>query len=269
MTRAKYHSLIFFWCFLLSVMPPVSVNASEDADTIAQANNPLANMRAFNMHNYSIGDLTESNNNANQFWFRYAQPFSLGETNWLIRASLPINHFPTLPYGDKKTGIGDFNIFASYLFKTSSPSVSFGLGPQLTVPTASKDALGSEKWSAGLANVLFNAKSKIVQYGYLLTWQHSFAGNRDRKTVNMAAFQPFVMVQLGNGTYLRSASIWVYDFEKDNYSVPLGLGVGQIMRRGNTVYNLFIEPQTSVADRGADQPEWQVFLGLNMQFTTK
>ena len=260
----------FFCPFLLmffSIALPAMAGQGEDADTIAQANNPLAKMRAFNLHNYYIGDLTESDDSANQFWLRYAQPFTVGNTNWLMRASLPVNQYPVPPTGTSETGVGDFNIFASYLFDTGNPAISFGLGPQLTMPTATKDALGSEKWSVGLANVLFNAESKVIQYGYLLTWQHSFAGNNDRETVNMAAFQPFAMLQLGGGTYLRAAPIWVYNIENDNYSVPLGIGIGQVMKRGNTVYNLFIEPQYSVADRGAGQPEWQVFVGLNMQFT--
>ncbi len=250
----------------LAISQSVTAGQGGDANAIAQANNPLAQIKAVSIHQYYIGKLTGSDNSANQFWLRYAQPLSIGKSNWLLRASLPINQYPVPPNGQKETGIGDFNVFASYLFKTSTPAISFGLGPQLTIPTATKDALGSEKWSVGLANVLFNAESKVIQYGYLLTWQHSFAGNRDRATVNTAAFQPFVMMQLGNGTYLRSASIWVYNLENDNYSVPIGLGIGQVMKRGDTVYNLFIEPQFSVADRGAGQPEWQVFLGLNMQF---
>ena len=39
-------------------------------------------------------DLTDTDKNANQFWLRYAQPFSIGGTNWLLRASLPISTFP-------------------------------------------------------------------------------------------------------------------------------------------------------------------------------
>ena len=236
------------------------------ASAAAQANNPLANMTAFNLHNYYIGDLTESDQSANQFFLRYAKPFSMGESNWLMRATLPVNSFPTSPDGNKQTGFGDFNIFASYLFDTDDPAVSFGIGPQLTVPTATKDALGSEKWSAGLANVLFDASSPQFQYGYLLTWQHSFAGEDQRANVNIAAFQPFGMFQLGGGTYLRTASIWIYNLENDNYSIPLGLGIGQVMKKGSTVYNMFIEPQFSVADNGPGQPEWQIFIGLNMQF---
>ncbi|MCP5426520.1 MAG: hypothetical protein H6970_15855, partial [Gammaproteobacteria bacterium] len=195
-----------------------------------------------------------------------AKPLSIAKTNWIFRASLPINTFPTVPDGDKDTGLGDFNIFAAYLIDTGNPAVSFGIGPQITAPTASNDDLGSGKWSAGLANVLFNASSPKFQYGYLLTWQASFAGEDDRADVNTAAFQPFVFYQLGGGTYLRAAPIWVYNFENDDYSVPLGIGIGQVIKKDKTVYNVFIEPQFSVADEGPGQPDWQIFFGFNMQF---
>lgn len=243
-----------------------AVPAQDSAGTAAQANNPLANMTAFNLQNYYIGEVTGSDESANQFWFRYAKPFSVADTEWLLRASLPINTFPTPPAGDKETGLGDLNIFAAYLIDTGNPAVSFGIGPQLTAPTATKDEVGSEKWSAGLVNVLFDGRSSKYQYGYLLSWQDSFAGDDDREDANFAAFQPFAFYQLGGGTYLRAAPIWVYNLENDNYSVPLGIGVGQVINRDKTVYNFFVEPQFSVADRGPGQPEWQVFFALNLQF---
>ncbi len=252
--------------FVLCVVTITTTWAQENGDAIAQANNPLANMKAFNIQNYYIGDLTESDDDANQFWLRYAQPFSLAGTHWLMRASLPVNTFPTPPDAKTETGIGDFGIFAAYLFDTGNPAVSFGIGPQLTTPTASNDDLGSEKWSAGFANVLFNATSPKIQYGYLLTWQHSFAGKDSRADVNVGAFQPFAMYQLGGGTYLRAAPIWVYNFESDNYSVPLGLGIGQVVKKGKTVFNFFVEPQFSVLDHGPGQPQWQIYFAVNMQF---
>ncbi|CAE6953205.1 conserved exported protein of unknown function [Pseudomonas marincola] len=243
-----------------------ALSAEETTDSAAQANNPLANMTAFNLQNYYIGELTESDKSADQFWFRYAKPFSVGESNWLLRASLPINSFPSATSSGRTTGIGDLNLFAAYLIDTGDPAVSFGVGPQLTARTATDDELGSEKWSGGLVNVLFNASSPKFQYGYLLSWQQSFAGNESREDVNIAAFQPFAFYQLGGGTYLRAAPIWTYNIENDNYSVPLGLGIGQVFKQKKTVYNFFIEPQVSVADRGPGQPEWQVFMSLNLQF---
>ncbi len=255
-------SLVFFGL----VAVPAAWAEGSDSDVIAQANNPLANMKAFNLHNYYIGDTTVSGYDANQLWMRYAQPFSLGKSAWLMRASLPINSFPTRENGGWETGLGDFNIFAAWLIPSKDPAISFGIGPQITVPTATDETLGSGKWSAGFANVLFDARSKVVQYGYLLTWQHSFAGKSDRAVVNVGALQPFGMYQLGGGTYLRSTGIWVYDLESSNYSIPLGFGIGQVIKKGKTVFNLFIEPQVSIADRGPGQPKWQIFTGLNMQF---
>lgn len=243
-----------------------TANAAEDADAAAQANNPLANLTAFNVQGYHIGDLTESDESANQWWLRYAKPFDFAGGTWLLRASLPYNSFPVGRNGGTKNGFGDANVFAAYLFDTGNPAVSFGLGPQISAPTATQEKLGSEQWAAGFANVLFDARSSKFQYGYLLTYQHEFAGADDRKDVNIGAFQPFAFYQLGGGTYLRTAAIWTYDFEDDDYSVPLSLGIGKVLKQGKTVYNVFIEPQFSVADDGPGLPDWQIYFALNMQF---
>ncbi len=113
---------------------------------------------------------------------------------------------------------------------------------------------------------MFSAQSPKFQYGYLLTWQASFAGDDDRDDVNVAAFQPILIYQLGGGTYLRSTPIMTYDFESDGYSVPLGVGIGKVFKTVKGSNNLFVEPQWSVADDGAGWPEWQVFVGFNMIF---
>lgn len=262
----KTRLIFYVFSICLACMISGQAFAESKAEIAAQANNPLANMTAFNLHNYYIGEQTGSGESANQFWLRYAKPFSLGSGTWLMRASLPINTLPTLPDGDKETGLGDLNVFAAYLFDTGNPAVSFGLGPQINAPTATKDALGSDKWAAGLANVLFDARSKKFQYGYLLTWMASFAGDDDKPDINTGAFQPFGMYQLGKGSYLRSTGIWVYNFETDHYTIPLGIGIGKVFKKGKTVFNTFIEPQWSVADEGPGWAEWQVFLGFNMQF---
>lgn len=141
-----------------------SASAKEKTGDAAQANNPQANMKAFNIQNYYIGDISGSDKDASQFWFRYAQPFLLAGSHWLLRASLPVNIYPAPPTGGHKTGPGDLNLFTSWLIDTGDPAISFGFGPQVTTPTASDDALGSDKWSAGLINVLFYASSPVFQY---------------------------------------------------------------------------------------------------------
>lgn len=245
-----------------------TANAQEEKpadNAVAQANNPLANFTAINVHDYYIGELTELDKSANQAWVRFAKPFSIGKSNWIMRASLPINTYPVGQELDYKTGLSDLNVFAAYLINTGKPTLSFGIGPQITMPTATADELGSEKWSAGLVNTLFNFKSKKFQYGYLLSWQASFAGNDERADVNTGAFQPFLFYQLGHGNYLRSSAVAVYNFENSTYTVPLGLGFGRVLPSKKAVFNVFLEPQFSVADKGAGWPVWQLFFAVNTQ----
>ena len=260
----KFGRLVIASLAVLTSAPAAAQETAPDG-AAAQANNPLANFTAVNLQNYYIGELTSPDQDANQLWLRYAQPISMGSTNWIFRASLPVNTFPVAPNWDTTTGLGDLNAFAAYLIDVGNPAVSFGIGPQITAPTGN-DAVGSGKWSAGFANVLFDASSHKFQYGYLLTWQASFAGSSSHPNVNTGAFQPFAFYQLGKGTYLRSAPIWVYNFENSTYSVPLGIGIGQVIPTDKVVYNVFVEPQYSVADKGAGYPQWQIFVGFNMQF---
>ena len=76
------------------------------------------------------------------------------------------------------------------------------------------------------------------------------------------------MLQLGGGTYLRTAPVWAFDLENRAYNVPFGFGIGRITKVGNTVFNIFIEPQFTILHHGIGQPAFQLLTALNMQFTS-
>lgn len=255
---------------LLVLLSVTRLHAQEEhgeATSAAQANNPLANMTALNFHNYYMPKLSEAPEGAymNTAWIRFAKPFADGKL--LLRASAPLSTLG-IPAGSAVTqttsGFGDLNAFLSYNF-VSKPTATMGIGPMLSLPTASEDPLGTGKWQGGFAFVAFIAKSPVFQFGGLVTWQASFAGDEDRSSTSLAAIQPFYFWQLGKGTYLRGAPIWAFDMENDAYSVPLALGIGKVVRLGNTVFNLFVEPQYSLLIDGT-QPQFQVFTGINLQF---
>lgn len=64
---------------------------------------------------------------------------------------------------------------------------------------------------------------------------------------------------------MRGAPTWVFNFKDDSYSIPLGLGIGQVLKMEKTVFNLFVEPQYTMLHKGT-QPQFQVFMGINLQF---
>ena len=248
------------------IMAAVGVPARADgpsAEEQAQANNPLASMKTFNLQNYYVPKLTGVPDEvANTFWFRYAQP--IGPV--LIRASLPL---ATVPGGEAggTSGLGDLNVFGAYL-AVQQPALSFGVGPLFALPTATEDALGSGKWQAGAAMVAFADPSPNVQLGGLVTWQASFSGDEDREATSVMAVQPVGMWQLGGGTYVRSTGIMAFDLLSGNYNVPFGLGLGKVVKAGPMVFNIFAEPQFTILHKGMGQPALQFLFGLNMQFVS-
>jgi hypothetical protein len=226
----------------------------------AQANNPLASMYALNFQNFFTTSLYGvPDRSANNLWIRAV--FPVGRT--LTRASLPLATRPQTAT-EAQSGLGDFNSFTAYLL-VSNPTTSFGVGPLIVAPTATDDLLGQGKWQAGAAAVVFKA-TRLIQFGGLVTWQGSFAGDDDRESTSFLAVQPFAVWQLGGGTYLRSTSTWGFDLKSGDFAMPIGLGIGRVMKVGNTVYNMFLEPQFTFLHEGTGQPKVQIFAGIHFQF---
>lgn len=263
MIKVKRVACVLAALFIIALCGPVhGQEASEEAkEAMKQANNPLASFTTLNIQNYYISELDETDGTANTFWIRYAQPFKLFKGEWLLRASLPLNRVPT-PAGSE-SGLGSINAFAAYLFKMKNPAITFGAGPLAAFPTGTGGVPGNDTWDLGAAVVLFDARSNLIQWGGLVTYQHDVAGDG---ASSLAAVQPFGMVQMGKGWYLRSTAVWAFNLEADSWMVPVGMGVGKVMKAGTKVINAFLEPQFTILSSGdAGQPQFQILFGVNIQ----
>jgi len=260
MRRAAWSGLVLLCALSVGIVAPHTAQAQASAEEEAQANNPLASNYSLNLQNYYVPALYDvPDQTTNTTWIRGVIP--IGRT--VTRASLPLATRPSAS-GESVSGLGDFNMFVAYLL-VATPATSFGVGPLLVAPTATDDALGQGKWQAGAAAVIFKI-TKLVQLGGLLTWQGSFAGDSARASTSILTAQPFAVWQLGGGTYLRSTGVWTFDLKSGTYNVPLGFGIGQVVKAGGIVYNIFFEPQFTILHEGAGQPKTQLFAGVNLQF---
>lgn len=265
MDKIRYTLLLF--SLLLGIAPLTKAQELSE-DEVKKANNPLADAKAINLQNYYVPTIYDNADvHANTFLFRVAVPFAKGKI--LTRFTMPLSTVPTGYNNDAAkyaSGTGDLNFFATYTFTKPSSKLMIGAGPQVAIPTGNNDFTGTGKWQLGGALVIFNSASPIIQYGSLITYQASVAGQEDRQSVSQLQLQPFFLVQLGKGAYLRSTALWNFNLYSDVYNVPLGIGVGKVAKAGKAVFNIFAEPQFTVLHYGTGQPALQIFGGINCQF---
>ena len=71
----------------------------------------------------------------------------------------------------------------------------------------------------------------------------------------------------GRYAYVRSTAVWNFNLASGDYVIPTGAGIGKVFAQpdGATI-NVFAEPQWTITHRGAGQPAFQPFAGLNLQF---
>ena len=203
-------------------------------------------------------------------------PFTVGDWNIINRTIVPVIYLPDvtaglpeLPEGisgGETFGLGDIN-HSVYFSPADSGPVIWGIGPSLTIPTATDEKIGTEKWSAGPAAVALAQPGPWV-IGSLIRQLWSFAGDDDRQNVSQLLIQPFVNYNMEDGWYLVSSPIVTANWEADSddtWTVPAGGGFGRIFRIGDQPINAQLAAYYNVAKPtgGAD---WQLRAQVQLLF---
>ena len=101
--------------------------------------------------------------------------------------------------------------------------------------------------------------------GALINQQWS-VGGWGHKDVNSMLIQPFINYNLPHGWYITSSPIMTGDWTaraSDQWTVPVGGGVGKIFRLGKLPINTSLDAYYN-ADRPKDASQWQ--LRFQVQF---
>jgi hypothetical protein len=257
--------------------PATSESESEPAQAtnatleLAQkAQNPISSMVSVPFQynsNFGVGPNDDTTQILN---IQPVVPVALNENLSLVnRAIIPISYIPnsavppTLTNG-AELGLGDIN-YQMYFVPQSKPGeLIWGVGPTITVPTATADKLGTGKWLAGANAVGLKIKGKWV-YGALVNQQWSVAGNSSRPDVSFLTVQPFINRNYSKGWYATTAPIITSNWKApsgDQWTVPVGGGFGRIFAMGEQKVNVSLAAFGNVV-KPTNGPDWN----LRFQFT--
>jgi hypothetical protein len=185
-------------------------------------------------------------------------PFSLNqEWNLISRTIVPVYIDAQSPVagGSDTSGMGD--VLQSFFFSPKAPTAGgwiWGVGPVLSLPTASKDALGSEKYGAGPTVVVLRQDSGWT-YGMLANHMWSFAGNDSRADVSATFIQPFISYTTKTYTTFGLNTESTYDWEASQWTVPINASVSQLMKFGKQRVS-FAFGYRNYVDAPTGGPDW-------------
>ena len=223
---------------------PAPASAQSESELAKQAQNPIANLSSLPIQ---MNITPNSGSDGGTSWVMNIQPVlpkNLGKWNLINRLILPVKDQPRLSSSvGRERGLGDFT-YQAFFSPAAASETTWGIGPQVIVPTATDDVLGTEKWSIGPAFVVLKMTGRWVVGGVVSNvW--SVAGDDNRDDVNFMLMQPFINYNFDKGWYLSGAPIMTANWEASSGqrwtipprrrirpSVPLGQAGGQRQHPG-------------------------------------
>ncbi|MCF6226509.1 MAG: transporter [Xanthomonadales bacterium] len=167
-------------------------------------------------------------------------PISLNEDwNVISRTILPVVSQDDIFAGvGSQFGIGD--IVQSVFFSPKEPTSKgwvWGAGPVFLLPTATDDLLGAEKWGVGPTAVVLKQNGPWT-YGALGNHLWSVAGDSNRGDINATFLQPFLSYTTPKAVTFGLNTETTYDWESEQWAVPLNLTVTKVTRIGNQLVSV-------------------------------
>jgi len=263
--KVQWLAITSIWILLAAVTAHAKLS-SEELAKLAQ--NPVGNLISVpfqNNTNFNIGPDDRTQNILN---IQPVVPISVNEDwNIITRTILPVISQPA-PLDDRTNGIGD-TVFTMFLSPAKPGKWIWGVGPVLQIPTNSDDVLGNDNWGLGPSVVVLHLdQSNPWVFGVLANNVWSLSNDEQGGYYNNGLIQPFINYNFKGGFYLTSAPIATVDWQADSgdqWTVPLGGGVGKIFHLGKLPVNTQLSGYYNVITPD-DGPDWQLRVQVQFMF---
>ena len=254
---------------ILALANPARAQDDQAAELAKKLANPVASLISVPLqYNYDRYGGANDGAAVSRFVVQPVIPFSLNEDwNLITRTIIPFvdqQDFPVAALNE--SGLGDTT--ASFFFSPKSPTAGgwiWGAGPILLLPTASKDALGTEKWGVGPTGVMLKQSGPWTM-GLLAAHIWSVAGDSNRANISSTTLQPFFSYTTKSHTTIGAYTESAYDWKGKQWQVPLIVQAGQLFKIGPQILQFAVAAKYW-AKAPDDGPEgWGLRLQLTLLF---
>ncbi|MEH6636622.1 MAG: hypothetical protein V7700_13945 [Halioglobus sp.] len=272
--NCKASLLAMTTCFFGVIAIGQAAFAAEDLG--AAATNPVSNLIQFRLQDQFTASSHNVNGNSNAAIVQVVAPIpalaSKFDSLKGIVTRVTTAAYVTTPDFDvrgRENGLGDTSVLVFAVPEAAPEKTVWGIGPAITIPTASNDYTGAGQWSLGPAAVVMVSPKKGLQVGMLAFQQWDVADTRsDAADVSQLSLQPILTKHFDKGWYVALPdSPQVYDFETSEWTLNLGGVLGRVFPvagRPMQIYGgVYYNPNN---DSGAIAPEWTVKMQLGWLF---
>jgi len=241
-------------------------SAEEIAAKLANPNSPMATLTFRLQYRQFDGDLPgASSQDGTTFAFQPSFPFTLENGDvFFFRPNIPIQLSSPIPTGvpgefDDESGLGDIGFDLAY-GRTTKTGMIYAGGVAALLPTASKDALGADRYALG-PEFLIGKLSKKYVLGLFPShvWDVGGSGDADINLTTITAFATFLP---GGGWNVGSSPIMTYDHVADQWTIPLNVSVGKTVIWNSRPWKLSMEFNYFVEKSDTFGQKW--FIGFNV-----
>lgn len=238
---------------------------AQDADELAkQTQNPVAGLISVPLQgnwDFGVGDRDATSTLLN---VQPVMPFGVSHsTNVILRVIMPLTSLPSAD-GLRTNGLGD--VLATAFFSPARPGrLIWGAGPAMLLPTATNNALGSEKFGLGPSAVVL-IQPRNWTAGMLFNHIWSTSGANDRPDVNSTFLQPFLNYNFGGGLSVGVSTEASANWEaEETWTAPLLFSLTKVTALGRRPVSFAVAAGPTIAnpDSGAS---WRFRLVATLLF---
>jgi hypothetical protein len=240
-------------------------SSAEIAAELSNPNTAVATLNFKNQFRWFEGDLPDADSQSSYtLLFQPVLPFVLGNGDKIIwRPAIPLLvdqpvFDPASGEFDGESGLGDIAFDLAYAPKMDGGFL-LAYGLITTLPTATND-LGTDRWTLG-PELLIGKASPSSVYGLFPNhqWDIGGSGNTD---ISLTSIQAFYTYLPGGGWNVGSGPTITYDWEAEQWTVPLQINAGKTVAINGRPWKFSVELNYYVEKSDAFGPEWMLSLNI-------